>query len=781
MSFGQFIFPLSEVAVVASYGDLPAVNTIPSGIGYYVSDLSYIATSAVDHWDFSKIPDRTWADILSISPSKLAAGMTCCATDLGLRPFVWDGGGWVDLTDTQLRGDLAANDGAKLIGSCASIAELRTVSGTYDQQRIHVTSYYDTWAASLTSPAGGGYFRWIAASTAADDGGSVIAVTGVSTGRWYREIEYGVSVKMFGAIGDGVTSDGPAVYNAINYALLSHTDIEIDVCTSSYLVGSLTFNASNYTSTTLSEKGIKIWSRVRGSSVINGEIIFSHKTPYTAYTDRFSGLIFDNICIYNKTQSGDGLTLSGFGKILAYNCIFRSAGATGLNLMGGSEFSAYGCQLQGSYNNLNINYVSLTGETIDASVINFYDCDIANSSSSGTQMTITGYGKRTIGFTGGNIVCSTAPATVSSATLTFNAVDFENTYPINLSNSVVDAINCLFGVHSPKLVLTSSQLNDMGNVWSANEANNIQINDASSIVRLYENTSNPTITITHTTDTIGQIIYSKPLSPFVNNDISKGHYLPYNPSNSVTIDTSLYVTGMGSIGVTTAGTYINFPLKFSKVSLSQIGAIEYIASNANLSFVLSDGSTVVDSSSYGLQYALQTYSNGLKKYVFIPSLLSTTISSIRYTFSLTSTRFDCARIYGDVCYEEIRATAVPTYGTWSVGDKIEIKSPGIGNYNMYKCTTGGSSAVWSGYGNIPLSASATWVPGSIANGARASTTISISGVVGSRLSCGFNQVLGGCKLWAEMTESGTATVYLENTTGSTVTIAQGTITVVKLP
>jgi len=241
MSFGQFIFPLSEVAVVTSYGDLPSVSTVPSGIGYYVSDLSYIATSAVDHWDFSKIPDRTWAEILSISPSKLAAGMTCCATDLGLRPFVWDGGEWVDQTDAQLRDDLAANDGTKLIGSCASIAELRTVSGTYDQQRIHVTSYYDTWAASLTSPVGGGYFRWISASTETDDGGSVIAVTGVGTGRWYREIGISVTPGEFGAIGDGVTDD-TLFLNKMNYYAV-HNSKTVDVTKQkTYITTGITLN-----------------------------------------------------------------------------------------------------------------------------------------------------------------------------------------------------------------------------------------------------------------------------------------------------------------------------------------------------------------------------------------------------------------------------------------------------------------------------------------------------------------------------------------------------------
>lgn len=88
-----------------------------------------------------------------------------------------------------------------------SIAGLRTFRPFRDGDIAQVTSYYAGWAALATGPSGGGRFVWDASSTATDDGGSVIAVTGVATGRWRRIFGAEVSVKDFGAVGDGVTDD----------------------------------------------------------------------------------------------------------------------------------------------------------------------------------------------------------------------------------------------------------------------------------------------------------------------------------------------------------------------------------------------------------------------------------------------------------------------------------------------------------------------------------------------------------------------------------------------
>lgn len=59
-----------------------------------------------------------------------------------------------------------------------SIAELRAIAAPIGQ--VLVQSYYGDGGR------GGGLFSWDAASTLADDGGSIIQPTGFSVGRWIR-------------------------------------------------------------------------------------------------------------------------------------------------------------------------------------------------------------------------------------------------------------------------------------------------------------------------------------------------------------------------------------------------------------------------------------------------------------------------------------------------------------------------------------------------------------------------------------------------------------------
>lgn len=96
---------------------------------------------------------------------------------------------------------LVTSDGSAsgLLSSVNSIADLRAIgSGSSLYNVIYVASYYGTYA--YADSFGAGYFRWSPTSTATDDGGMVIAATGVVTGRWLRQLDGPLYPEYYGAL-----------------------------------------------------------------------------------------------------------------------------------------------------------------------------------------------------------------------------------------------------------------------------------------------------------------------------------------------------------------------------------------------------------------------------------------------------------------------------------------------------------------------------------------------------------------------------------------------------
>jgi hypothetical protein len=122
--------------------------------------------------------------------------------------------------------------GAPLLSSVANVAAFRasTTNGLL-QGQCYLLGYY-------TGADGGGGVFWYNPSdtTSADNGGTIIV--DAAARRWYREIGGPLSVKSFGAKGDGVTDDTAAVQAVLN------TGQTIYVTKGTYLVSS-TLTCSN--------------------------------------------------------------------------------------------------------------------------------------------------------------------------------------------------------------------------------------------------------------------------------------------------------------------------------------------------------------------------------------------------------------------------------------------------------------------------------------------------------------------------------------------------------
>lgn len=92
--------------------------------------------------------------------------------------------GWIDIKDSATIGDGATVE---------NIAELRTLSSAEDGDIVFVKGYYEA------GDQGGGEFVWDATSSFTDNGGTVVALSPPSTGRWIRQVDDYLTPQMFGA------------------------------------------------------------------------------------------------------------------------------------------------------------------------------------------------------------------------------------------------------------------------------------------------------------------------------------------------------------------------------------------------------------------------------------------------------------------------------------------------------------------------------------------------------------------------------------------------------
>jgi len=109
----------------------------------------------------------------------------------------------------RIRNVVSAKNNTITVNSVHDLRLLTAATGTAD---MVVRGY------GAAGDGGGGQFYWDANSTSPDDGAmSVVPSSGQTTGRWKRANDGAVNVKWFGAVGDGVAIDSPAIRAALEY------------------------------------------------------------------------------------------------------------------------------------------------------------------------------------------------------------------------------------------------------------------------------------------------------------------------------------------------------------------------------------------------------------------------------------------------------------------------------------------------------------------------------------------------------------------------------------
>jgi parallel beta-helix repeat protein len=145
---------------------------------------------------------------------------------------------------------LAAAHASAQITSVATINALRLLPAPTSAVLVTVANH------TIVGDGGGGPFRFNTLSTAADNNGTIVAPVSGARGRWMRVYTGPLSVRWFGARGDGATYDTVAIQGAVNAAPAG---------------GTVAFPAGTYRIRT--DRGVQLKSNLRlnlGTAVLVG-------------------------------------------------------------------------------------------------------------------------------------------------------------------------------------------------------------------------------------------------------------------------------------------------------------------------------------------------------------------------------------------------------------------------------------------------------------------------------------------------------------------------------
>lgn len=292
-----------------------------------------------------------------------------------------------------------------------TITDLRLLEGTPNQRAM--TLSYHTPNLSLANPyTGGRDFAWDETSIEADNGGTVIQVTGIEVGRWIGINNDITKMVEFGVTGDGVTNDYTSIMDAWA-ATPSGSRVEwpFGICN----IGS---NILTIPDKILDNVGKS--SYIGAGTEIVGSNLITVDTP-AAPNNTGRGTTFRNMYVTNTNENGTGIRIRNGGLVLK-DFLAQGTGANGIGCASLGQWGLYyeNCFFGGSGTGWSIEPDG-TLEGGYAVVNNHFN-----------RIMVSGHGGNGNGLvsTGGNINLSNI----------FTAIDIENT----LTAVTLDCINNTF-------------------------------------------------------------------------------------------------------------------------------------------------------------------------------------------------------------------------------------------------------------------------------------------------------------------------------------------------
>ena len=238
------------------------------------------------------------------------------------------------------------------IAHLANVAGLRaTQSGT----TVAVSGYY------TPNDGGGGVFVWNSSSTETDNAGSIIQPSGVNNGRWLlRALGY-VSVKQFGAFGNGTNNDAAAIQAAIN------TFNRVYFPTGDYLVGSATIIVNKVGETLYGNGESSVITGIgRATGIV--EVTGESDPAYRAYA------VIQDLKITGGGKTG--LLISNVANATIRNVYIGAGFTTGISVVG-----AIDCDFYAVTSESNATAITFTqGKFSSCNLDQFYSCRFNSNS-----------------------------------------------------------------------------------------------------------------------------------------------------------------------------------------------------------------------------------------------------------------------------------------------------------------------------------------------------------------------------------------------------------------